>query len=149
MEVVEGIPVEEMRMRAYDFTVDGGEQAFWDFYSEGLAFPDAVVCANDNMAIGYMEAMEGQGFHVPEDAIVTGFDNLFEAKYHVPGITSVGRSKEKLGEVCVDQILGMINGKEYPRHVFVPCELSLNESCGCNICSDNLKIVHTSPFKKL
>ena len=136
-----GIPVEEMRMRAYDFTIDGGEQAFWDFYSEGLAFPDAVVCANDNMAIGYMEAMEGQGFHVPEDAIVTGFDNLFEAKYHVPGITSVGRSKEKLGEVCVDQILGMINGKEYPRHVFVPCELSLNESCGCNICSDNLKIV--------
>ncbi|MBO5155197.1 MAG: GGDEF domain-containing protein [Eubacterium sp.] len=134
-----GLSTEEMRMRDYDFTIYGGERAFEDFYSQGLAFPDAVVCANDNMAIGYMEAMERQGFHVPEDTIVTGFDNLFEAKYHVPGITSVGRSKEKLGEDCVEQILGMINGKEYPDHVFLPFEFQPNESCGCEVCSDDLK----------
>lgn len=134
-----GIPVEEARIRDYDFTRDGGERAFLDFCNDGIALPDAVVCANDNMAIGYIKAMNNQGFHVPEDTIVTGFDNLFETKCHVPGITSIGRSKENLGEMCVEQILGMISGKEYPCHVFLPFELSTNESCGCKACSEDVK----------
>lgn len=50
-----GLLVEETRIRDYDFTRGGGIQAFTDFHSMGLALPDAVVCANDNMAIGYME----------------------------------------------------------------------------------------------
>lgn len=127
------IPVDEARIRDYDFNREGGEQAFFDFYSKGLAFPDAVVCANDNMATGYINMVQSSGYRVPEDTIVTGFDNLFESRSYIPGITSVGRSREKLGEACVEAIMKMIAGETYPQTVFVPFELSLNESCGCNL----------------
>lgn len=136
-----GLAVEEARIRDYDFTRDGGERAFVEFNREGMALPDAVVCANDNMAIGYVEKLESYGYHVPEDTIVTGFDNLFEARCHTPGITTVGRSKQTLGKACIEQILGMIEGKEYPDHVFLPFELSLDESCGCKSCAENISML--------
>ena len=136
-----GLLVEETRIRDYDFTREGGERAFADFYEAGIALPDAVVCANDNMAIGYTEALDNYGYSVPEDTIVTGFDNLFEAKCHAPGIASIGRSKEVLGEACIEQIYGMLEGKEYQSHVFLPFTFSPNESCGCKSCSENIAAI--------
>ncbi|WP_320881985.1 LacI family DNA-binding transcriptional regulator [Frisingicoccus sp.] len=136
-----GIVVEEARIRDYDFSRNAGKQAFLDFDQAGMALPDAVVCANDNMAIGYMDMMESRGLCVPKDTIVTGFDNLFESKCHDPGIASVGRSKENLGEISIEQILGMIDGKDYPRCVFAPFEFQADESCGCSACVEKNIII--------
>lgn len=136
-----GLSVDESRIRDYDFKREDGRQAFADFSELGIALPDAVVCANDNMAIGYCEALERNGYCVPEDVIVTGFDNLFEAKCNEPGITTVGRCKEMLGAACAEQILGMIAGKEYPDHVFLPFEFSPDESCGCKDCTENVVMI--------
>ena len=136
-----GLLVEETRIRDYDFTRGGGIQAFTDFHSMGLALPDAVVCANDNMAIGYMEEVLKLGYRVPEDTIITGFDGLFEAQCCTPGITSVGRGKETLGAACIRQILGMMEGKEYSLHALLPFEVWPNESCGCKNCMDNISVI--------
>ena len=135
------LPVEEIRIRDYDFTRTGGMRAFADFDEVGIALPDAVVCANDDMAIGYVQELLKHGYRVPEDTIVTGFDGLFEAQCCTPGITSVGRGKETLGAACVEQILGMITGKEYPEHTTLPFEFRPNESCGCKDCIDHIPII--------
>lgn len=136
-----GLLVEEARIRDYDFTRGGGIRAFTDFHKMGLDLPDAVVCANDNMAIGYMEEVLEYGYRVPEDTIITGFDGLFEAQCCTPGITSVGRGKETLGAACIEQILGMIEGKEYSLHTLLPFEFRPNESCGCKNCMDNISVI--------
>ena len=136
-----GLSVDEKRIRDYDFTRGGGRQAFADFNGMGLALPDAVVCANDNMAIGYMEEVHEHGYRVPEDTIITGFDGLFEAQCCTPGITSIGRGKETLGAACIRQILGMIEGKEYSLHTLFPFEFRPNESCGCKNCMDNFSVI--------
>lgn len=126
------IPVETRRIRDYAFSRESGEQAFLDFYEMGIGIPDAVVCANDDMAIGYIKMAERFGYKVPDDLIVTGFDNLAQAYCNIPSISSVGRSKENLGRQAVEQLLGMMEGREYPHAVYVRSEFSPNLSCGCD-----------------
>jgi len=127
-----GICVEPERIRDYYFSRESGERAFRDFYEMGIALPDAVVCANDDMAIGYIRMAEQYGYRVPDDVLVTGFDNLSQAYCNIPPISSVGRSKESLGRQAVEQLLGMMEGREYPCVVYVKSCLSPNLSCGCD-----------------
>ncbi|MDE7323486.1 MAG: GGDEF domain-containing protein [Lachnospiraceae bacterium] len=126
-----GIPVEQDRIRDYCFSRESGEQAFWDFYEMGMELPDAVVCANDDMAIGYIKMAEQFGYSVPDDVLVTGFDNLSQAYCNIPSISSVGRSRESLGRQAVEQLLGMMEGRKYPHAVYVKSRFSPNLSCGC------------------
>ena len=126
------IPVEQDRIRDYCFSRESGEQAFRDFHERGIAIPDAVVCANDDMAIGYIKMAERFGYKVPDDLIVTGFDNLAQAYCNIPSISSVGRSKENLGRQAVEQLLGMMEGREYPHAVYVRSAFHPNLSCGCD-----------------
>lgn len=115
----------------YNFTHEGGENAFEEYSRLGKGLPEAVVCANDEMALGYVDTAEKHGYCVPRDVIVTGFDNLLRAECYSPGITSVERCKDDLGKMCIDEILGMIDGQEYPTKTYVQHAISLNESCGC------------------
>lgn len=127
-----GIPVEARRMRDYCFSRESGEQAFRDFHEMGIAIPDAVVCANDDMAIGYIRMAEQYGYQVPDDLLVTGFDDLSQAYCNIPSISSVGRSKENLGRQAVGQLLGMMEGTEYPHAVYAKSAFHPNLSCGCD-----------------
>lgn len=127
-----GIPVEPERVRDYSFSRSSGEQAFCDFYGMGLAIPDAVVCANDDMAIGYIKMAEQYGYKVPGDLLVTGFDDLSQAYCNIPAIASVERGREVLGRQAVEQLLGMMAGREYPRAVYVESGFRPNLSCGCD-----------------
>ncbi len=127
-----GIPVEAARIRDYSFSRSSGEQAFCDFYEMGFAIPDAVVCANDDMAIGYIKKAEQYGYRVPEDLLVTGFDDLSQAYCNIPAISSVERSKENLGEQAVEQLLGMMEGRQYPHAVYAKSAFRPNLSCGCD-----------------
>lgn len=97
----------------------------------GIALPDAVVCANDDMAIGYIKMAEQFGYKVPDDVLVTGFDNLSQAYCNIPSIASVGRSRESLGRQAVEQLIGMMEGRKYPHAVYVKSGFSPSLSCGC------------------
>lgn len=126
------IPIEPERIRDYCFSRGSGEQAFRDFYEMGIAIPDAVVCANDDMAIGYIRMAEQYGYRVPDDLRVTGFDNLSYAYCNIPAISSVERGREELGRQSVEQLLGMMEGREYPHAVYVRSRVRPNLSCGCD-----------------
>ena len=69
-----GIEVEENRIRDYAFVDVNGRQAYADFKALGLE-ADAIVCANDAMALGYCQAAEEDGKYPPEDFLITGYDN--------------------------------------------------------------------------
>lgn len=59
------------------------------FYDEKGTLPDAVICANDNIAVGVIEAAAIRGYHVPDDFCVTGFDDFDKAMFYEPRITTV------------------------------------------------------------
>ena len=125
-----GLPCEPSRMRDYSFMSSDGVQAYQDFQKLGLERPDAVVCANDNMAIGYLRGAEADGLSAPSDFLITGFDNTKQAQQYFPRITSVDRRRIELGRSSLLFIDDLIEKRECPRKWFVPFHLALGRSSG-------------------
>lgn len=126
------IPIVPERITQGDFYVTGGELAAKEILSSNLPFPEAIVCANDVMATTICDILMEKGYRIPEDVMVSGYDNTLEGQMHYPKLTTVrSRNKEVGAEVC-KTLLDMLEGKEVEREKFLPDEVILNESCGCH-----------------
>lgn len=99
--------------------------------SGGAASFDAVICANDNIAVGVCETAAKHGFCVPDDFFVTGFDNFDKASYYSPHITTVSHVREEVGYRCADILIKLWNGQNMPRFNFTEHQCIFWESCGC------------------
>ena len=93
--------------------------------------PQAVVCGNDNIAVGVCEAAAAAGYRVPEDFCVTGFDNFDKAAYYAPRITTVSHIREEVGERCAELLFRIWNGEDQPRFHYTGTECIFWDSCGC------------------
>jgi DNA-binding LacI/PurR family transcriptional regulator len=91
--------------------------------------PDAIVCANDLMALGALRALRSRGFRVPEDVAVVGFDDL-EGELAAPGLTTIRQPVFDMGQKAVAMLLSAMRGEAVPDRVPVPATLSIRESCG-------------------
>ena len=69
------------------------------------ALPDAVVCANDQMAIGVLRAFAAAAARVPEKVAVVGFDDIFSARLYDPPLTTVHQPMRLLGERACARLL--------------------------------------------
>lgn len=72
----------------------------------------AVFAANDPFALGAIKAFDERGIDVPGRMSVVGFDNVPEAHYYNPSLTTVVLDFEEVGHRAVDQILAMMRGEE-------------------------------------
>jgi LacI family transcriptional regulator len=94
--------------------------------------PDAIVAANDQMAIGLLRAFARAGIRVPEDVAVVGFDDIFPDNLCEPPLTTVHQPMRMLGSRACDRLLERIADPGLPPIVqLLPTELVLRESCGC------------------
>jgi DNA-binding LacI/PurR family transcriptional regulator len=94
--------------------------------------PRAVFAANDQMAIGAIDAIRACGLSVPDDVAVVGFDDLPVAAYIHPALTTVRRSVRESGELAVQLLIRRIEQPTSPaEHVVLPTELVVRRSCGC------------------
>ena len=115
-----------------DYYARSGRAAVKYFQSKGIMEADAYVCANDQMALGAFYALKDRGIKVPEDTILSGYDNIFEAANHYPRITTVNRFEEKIGETAYKNVLLAIEGKDYKSNPVIDSEPVYAESCGCD-----------------
>ena len=72
------------------------------------------------------------GYRVPEDVVISGYDYTMEGKYHTPRITTVRCRFRQIGVESCKLLLDMAEGKEVPDKVQLPDEVILEESCGCH-----------------
>lgn len=111
--------------------------AYEHFYGDRNNWPEAVVCANDFMAQALIEELQAHGYSVPEDTVVTGFDDIDSSKRSVPSLTTVGQDYQTMVtnavELLYQRILDRENGTEKTgsRRIGIPGKLVLRESCGC------------------
>ncbi len=93
--------------------------------------PSALVCANDAMAIGALRAASELRLRVPDDVSVIGFDDVPQAAYTIPPLTTVAQSREMMAHMALDMLIGRLSGKqtEAHRHV-VPVQLVVRSSTG-------------------
>jgi LacI family transcriptional regulator len=85
---------------------------------------DAVVAANDRMALGAMHALRGRGLRIPEDVAVTGFDDIDEAAWFAPPLTSVGQPLSEMGRQAVRRLWAEFQGGA-TAPVAIPVEAAL------------------------
>ncbi|TVT06556.1 substrate-binding domain-containing protein [Amycolatopsis bartoniae] len=89
---------------------------------------DAVFVANDQMALGVLRAFAEAGVAVPEQVHVAGFDDVPEAAYFSPPLTTVRQDFLALGRLTFDRLRRWIEGVTPPERSTVPAELIVRDS---------------------
>ena len=99
--------------------------------AEGIPLPDAFVCANDEMALGLIEGLRKHGRKVPDDVMVTGFDNITSAELSKPRLSTVSRDYYSMNYRAMECLLDKIKGIE--KREVIPFEYGVihSETCGC------------------
>jgi LacI family transcriptional regulator len=114
------------------FSVQSGEEAGEKLLADRAGLPDAIVCANDQMAIGVMQALSRGGVRVPDQVAVTGFDDIYPGSLFEPSLTTVHQPMRLLGERACARLLDRIARPDLPTQIeLLPTELVLRKSCGC------------------
>ena len=94
--------------------------------------PDALVCANDEVALSTMKALQYSGIHIPDDIAIVGWDDVMTARYVSPGLTTVRQPLYELGRAAATRLHERIAGATMaPEPLILPTELVLRTSCGC------------------
>ncbi len=114
-----GLPLREPIVG--DWSVASGYQA--GLYLADQKDVTSVFVANDQMALGLMRALRDRGLSVPEDISVVGFDDVPEAEYFAPALTTVKLDFSEVGHRCVERLLDIIDGKVLEPQPAVPPEL--------------------------
>ncbi|MCL6588590.1 MAG: substrate-binding domain-containing protein [Firmicutes bacterium] len=92
---------------------------------------EAVLAANDRMAIGALEAFADRGLRVPEEYVVVGFDDIEESKYVNPPLTTSQQPFAEMGAQAVEMLLSLLEGQKIPEYVQLPTKPKFRHSCGC------------------
>ena len=114
------------------FAAMSGKLAVREILATRRELPDAIVCGNDQMAIGAMRELRTAGIRVPADVAVAGFDDMLLGALVTPPLTTVRQPMRLLGERACSCLLDRIADPAMPRRVErLPTELIVRESCGC------------------
>lgn len=114
-----------------DYSYESGKRAVRKFLSEAHVKPDAIIAANDEMAVGAILALKDAGYRVPEDVMVTGYDDSDIATYSYPRLTTVRRGEYEAGQIAYDKIVAANQGQEVEVHTIIQGHAMFSESCGC------------------
>jgi DNA-binding LacI/PurR family transcriptional regulator len=94
-----------------DFEEEGGYEAAKKIL-KAVRRPSAILCASDLMAMGAVRALKENDLLVPEQISIVGFDNMEEAAYHEPALTTVAFSPYDMGKLAAQKMFQIIAGEE-------------------------------------
>ena len=96
---------------------------------EANDLPEAVFCANDQMAIGFIRAMTEHQIRVPEDIAIVGFDDIQVAQYMRPSLSTIGASRFAWGAAAANQLIDTLeNDRPFPQPYRMHTKLIPRES---------------------
>jgi LacI family transcriptional regulator len=91
--------------------------------------PDAILTANDNMAIGTYRAMGEAGLKIPDDIAIASFNDIPVAQFLTPPLSTMKIHGEHIGETAVDLLLERLEGRDYTKNVTIGSEMIWRQSC--------------------
>lgn len=116
-----GIPRDDRLVLQGKFDIEPAYRALSDLLAGGIR-PTAVVCINNQMTIGAMQALSEQGFRCPQDISIAGIDDLPTAAAFSPRLTVAVQPTVEIGEKAVGLLLARLNGTAPPDPVHLVCE---------------------------
>ena len=87
------------------------------------ARPTAVFCANDELALGALQALREASLRCPEDVSVIGFDNFQASQHAQPPLTTIAQPLEKIVQTAAAQLVALLKGPQPAMRVLLPVEL--------------------------
>lgn len=106
-----GLRAEDMLFMRSNFTETGGRDIA-NFVLTKKVLPEAIICANDEMAIGALREIENRGLKIPEQIKLCGFDNTILTEYTTPTLTTVNVDRQKWGSMVAYTLIQMIHGNQ-------------------------------------
>lgn len=115
-----------------DFSASSGERIGRAITESATRRPRAILCMNDQMAVGVLNVLGQDGISVPEEVAVTGFDDIVVSRYLSPPLTTVRQPAEELGATAVTTLFDLANSRPLAsREIVLQTEIVVRESCGC------------------
>ena len=105
----------------------GGYAAMEKLFAEN-ALPRAVICAYDAMAVGAMRCIADHGLRIPEDIAILGMDDIPQAPYLIPPLSSIDSQIDALCALAATTVIAQINGKPVPSKQRFPSSFKLRRS---------------------
>lgn len=115
-----------------DFRAPSGKAAVKFFLNSDNQPPQAIICANDVMAVSVMNALSDFGLRIPDDICVSGFDNTYNTHNYPIELTSVDRPLKLSGELACRTLFQHFTGIPQDRKISLDMQPKFTESCGCS-----------------
>lgn len=126
-----GIPYDERRVGYGDFWEEPAERVVEEFLASEYGCPEAIICANDAMALAACRILKEHGYRVPEDVIVTGFDGIALEKFHTPRLTTAEYDMDELVRTIQRLVDTLAKGKKPAMKYEIEYKFRISCSCGC------------------
>ena len=126
------IEIEEERIYYGDFRAHSGKRGVDRFLNSKLPMPQAIICANDVMAVSAINRLAAEGLTVPDDIAVTGFDNTYSNNNYQVELTSVDRPLAISGRLACKTLYNHFNKIAQPKSNILNMSTRFTESCGCS-----------------
>lgn len=143
-----GIPFEESRIGYGDFWTKSAANYAKELIESG-SLPEAIVCANDSMAIAVCDVLTKNGIKVPEDVIVTGYDAIDEGKIHIPQIATACANNSKIGVTAVQVADSVIHNKKTERDTYIKGKFIPSQSCGCRAVKSSAALAEARAYENM
>ena len=130
-----GLTVDENRIYDGTYWYNSGDDMVHELLKNRENLPDAIVCANDCMAIGIASLLSANGIRIPEDIAVVGYDSTEDGRKSPVPLTSAVIPAYECGEYTAELIDAIINGDPEPEF-HVCAKPFISRSCGCEINRD-------------
>ncbi|MCR4733616.1 MAG: GGDEF domain-containing protein [Treponema sp.] len=130
--LVNAFEFDESLVMEGNFTSSSAKEAFRAKYSSKAQIDfDAIIAANDLMALGCISVLSELGVKIPEEVKVIGFDDTYHSRLTNPTISTVAQQIYKQGTKAAELAYDMICGKKPARSNFVDLFPKFRQSCGC------------------
>lgn len=129
-----GLTLPDERIFTGNYYVDSGYKAYDHFKANGMMDADAFVCVNDQTAMGVFYKATEDGYTIPDDFIITGFDHIPQASFNEPSITSIERFESRIGQAAYE---GLWSNEK--KEVTIAPKLARGSSCCKGFDIDNTK----------
>lgn len=114
-----------------DYWRNRGDEAVKWLLQDPENWPEAIVCANDYMAISVCDALNKRGIKIPEQICVSGYDDIEEAKCSIPPLSTIQIQSGELGKKAIELLLELNETGEEKKDVYLAGTPVYRDSC-CN-----------------
>jgi LacI family transcriptional regulator len=124
-----GLDLTDHNLIEAEYTFEAGAAAFRRLADRSTR-PTAIICGNDILAVGVIQAAKAMGLRVPEDVSVTGFDDIDVAAIIEPTLTTVHVPHRRMGWCAADILLDLQTGAERGENICFETDLIVRNSLG-------------------